>query len=214
MTRLILVRHGETTWNYDQRMQGQTDTDLSDFGRQQVLRLRERLAREEIAAAYSSDLRRCWDTATGALAGRDVPLSPMESLREVHLGDWQGHTYAELMETMPDEVRRVRANRADEAPRGGETHRQLQTRVAGAIREIATRHPDDQVLVVSHGGALRALACWALLADVSAQNRIDVDNCAVSRIDLLGDEARLRRWNDVGHLDGLIHPATGIPGVE
>src|SRR5687768_670536 len=104
MTRLILVRHGETAWNHDLRLQGHTDTDLSDLGREQAARLAERLAREEIAAAYSSDLRRCVDTAAIALAGRGIRPTLMEGLREVHLGEWQGHTTAELRKLMPAEL--------------------------------------------------------------------------------------------------------------
>jgi broad specificity phosphatase PhoE len=213
-TRLILVRHGETGWNHDLRLQGQTDTELSDFGREQARRLAARLAREELAAAYSSDLRRCVDTTAIALAGRGITPTLVAGLREVNLGDWQGHTTAELRATMPAELERVWGNPVDEAPRGGETRRELQTRVVEAVASIAGRHPQGQVLVVSHGGALRALACWALLADLRAVRRLDLDNCGISRLDFEGGEPTLRRWNDVAHLDGLLDPRTRDARVE
>jgi probable phosphoglycerate mutase len=92
VTHLVLVRHGETAWNHDGRLQGQTDVPLSEFGRAQAARLRERLRDEPFAAAYSSDLSRCWETATTVVADRDVPLRPMVGLREVHLGAWQGRS--------------------------------------------------------------------------------------------------------------------------
>jgi broad specificity phosphatase PhoE len=214
MTRLILVRHGQTTWNHESRLQGQTDTELSDVGREQARRLAVRLAREEIAAAYSSDLRRCADTAAIALAGRGIAPTPVTGLREVHLGEWQGRTTAELRAAMPSELERVRGNPLDEAPRGGETRRQLQTRVVAAITSIVDRHRGHQVLVVSHGGALRALACWALLADLRAVQRLDLDNCGISRIDVEVGEPALRSWNDVAHLDGLLDPRTRDARVE
>jgi phosphoserine phosphatase len=213
-TRLICVRHGETAWNHDLRLQGQTDTDLSDFGREQAARLAERLAREEIAAAYSSDLRRCVHTAEIALAGRGIRPTLMQGLREVHLGEWQGHTTAELRQLMPAELERVWANPIDEAPRGGESRRELQSRVVAAIEAIVARHPDQQVLVVSHGGALRALACWVLIADLRAVRRIELDNCGLSRVDVEEGQPRLLRWNDVGHLEGLRDPRTADARVE
>ena len=214
MSRLILVRHGETAWNHDLRLQGQTDTELSDFGREQARRLAGRLAGEEIAAAYSSDLRRCAETAEIVLQGRGVRPTLLPALREVSLGDWEGHTVAELRERMPAELERVWANPLDEAPRGGESRRQLQQRMVEAISAIAGDHVDDTVLVVSHGGALRALACWALMADLRAVRRIELDNCSVSSLELAGGEPRLHGWNDIGHLAGLMDPRTGDPTVE
>jgi broad specificity phosphatase PhoE len=214
MTRLILIRHGETAWNHDLRLQGQTDTELSELGREQARRLAERLAREEIAAAYSSDLRRCVETAELALAGRGIAPALMPELREIHLGEWQGHTTAELRVLMSAELERVWANPTDEAPRGGETRRELQRRVVAAITAIAERHPDGQVLVVSHGGALRALACWVLISDLRAVRRLELDNCGLSRVDVERGQPKLLRWNDVGHLAGLLDPRTADARVE
>src|SRR5207244_2230511 len=104
VTRLLVVRHGETTWNHEWRLQGQTDVELSDFGRAQARRLADRLKHEPIVVAYSSDLKRCWETATIALSGRDVPLHPDRRLREVHLGEWQGQTADEVRARRPEEV--------------------------------------------------------------------------------------------------------------
>jgi broad specificity phosphatase PhoE len=209
MTELLLVRHGETTWNHDRRMQGQTDIPLSDFGRGQARRLADRLERERLVAAYASDLSRAWETATIALGGRDVPLNAEPRLREVHLGDWQGHTIAELQEIMPDELKRVWGDRVDAAPRGGESRRQLQDRMVAAIRSIAECHPTGRVLVVAHGGALRTLGSWVVAGDLRHNGRFEVDNCSISRIDIEGDEPTLRCWNDTSHLQGLIDPEAG-----
>jgi probable phosphoglycerate mutase len=214
MTHLVLVRHGETAWNHDRRLQGQIDVALSDFGRAQAARLRDRLRREPFAAAYSSDLSRCWETATTVLVGRDVPLRPMVGLREVHLGAWQGRSWDELRAVDPAAVAWVEADLANRAPPGGETRRELQARVVRAIEEIAAAHPDDQVLVVSHGGALRAFLCWVLDADLLASRRIELDNTGVCRVHLRGDSRMLVAWNDVSHLAGLVDPAAGGPRAE
>ena len=214
MARLILVRHGETAWNHAGRLQGQTDVELSDFGREQARRLGARLEREEITAAYSSDLARCAETSAIALAGRGLVAGLVPGLREVHLGEWQGRTTAELRAAMPAELERVWGNPVDEAPRGGESRRQLQERVVAAVVDIAARHSGEQVLVVSHGGALRALACWVLMADLRAVRRLELDNCGVSRLDFEDGRPRLRRGNEVGHLDGLVDARTRDPRVE
>lgn len=209
MTRLLLVRHGETTWNAEQRAQGQTDVPLSDVGRRQAERLRTRLAGEPIAAAYASDLSRAWETARIALAGRVVPLTPRAELREICLGEWQGLTVAEIRARWPARSERFWNADPDAAPAGGETRRELQVRVVGAIQAITARHPAEQVLVVSHGGALRALVCWALSAELSASGRFEVDNCGLSILELRPARTMLVRWNEVAHLDGLVHESVG-----
>ena len=214
MTRLLLVRHGETTWNHEGRLQGQTDVELSDFGREQARRLGARLAGEPLQAAYASDLKRCWETATIALAGRGLALQPDPGLREVHLGSWQGRTWPELRAQLPEETAWVEADLVNRAPPGGESRLQLQQRIVGAVEAIAARHPDGLVLVVSHGGALRAFLCWVMLADLRASRRIEADNCGLGVVDLGPSGPRLVTWNDTEHLKGLLDPSTGSPRVE
>ena len=209
MTRLLLVRHGETEWNAAHRWQGHTDTPLSQLGRRQAELLRERLAREPLVAAYASDLSRAWDTATTALAGRDVPLTPRPALREIYLGDWQGLTTPEIEQRWPGQLARYFNADADARPGGGETRQEMQARIAGAVQEIAAAHPEGQVLIVSHGGALRGLACWALDAPTSSSGRFEVDNCALSILELRPDRPLLVRWNDTSHLAGLASEAVG-----
>jgi broad specificity phosphatase PhoE len=210
LTRLLLVRHGETDWNAAQRWQGHTDTPLSVLGRRQAELLRERLARESIAAAYASDLSRAWDTATIALTGRDVPLVARPGLREIHLGEWQGLTTPEIELRWPGQLARYfAAADANARPPGGESRQEMQARVAGAILEIVAAHPEGQVLIVSHGGALRGVACWAIEAPTRSSNRFEVDNCAVSILEVRPSRPLLVRWNDTSHLAGLASEVVG-----
>lgn len=210
MTRFLFVRHGETAWNHEGRLQGQTDVPLGDFGREQARRLARRLADEPLDAAYASDLARCWETATIALAGREIAVVAEPRLREVNLGQWQGHTWAELGAAEAAEVAWVRADPVNRAPRGGETRFALQARAVAAVTAIAGRHPDGLVLVVTHGGTLCALLCWALLADLLAVQRIQMDNCGLTVVDVTGGIPRLVSWNDTVHLAGLIEPRSGM----
>lgn len=140
MTRLLLVRHGETDWNADGRLQGQTDRPLSDFGRQQARRLADELAAEDFEAIYSSDLARARETAeiVGARVGLPVMLDP--DLREKDWGTWEGLTAVER----------------DRVEFAGESTEAHQERILRALQRISERHPGDgSVLVVTHGGSMR-----------------------------------------------------------
>lgn len=140
MTRLLLVRHGETDWNADGRLQGQTDRPLSDFGRQQARRLADELAAEDFEAIYSSDLARARETAeiVGARVGLPVMLDP--DLREKDWGTWEGLTAVER----------------DRVEFAGESTEAHQERILRALQRISERHPGDRsVLVVTHGGSMR-----------------------------------------------------------
>jgi broad specificity phosphatase PhoE len=210
----LIARHGQTAWNHEGRLQGQTDVELSAFGREQARRLGDRLAAEQIDAAYASDLGRCWETATIALNGRDVELAPDPGLREVNLGAWQGLRWDQLRAERPDEVAWVDQDVGNHAPPGGETRAELQARVVASLTAIAARHADQRVFVVSHGGALRAYLCWLLLADLRATRRIELDNCGLIVVELHGERTLLVTWNDVSHLHGLVDPAAAHPAVE
>jgi 2,3-bisphosphoglycerate-dependent phosphoglycerate mutase len=152
-TTLILARHGETDWNRDGRFQGHADPPLNATGRAQARRLAEVLADEAIDAIYSSDLRRAHETAeiVAARHGLGVVVDP--DLRERDVGEWSGLTMPEIEERYPDELRRFR----EEGTSVGESREALAQRVVAAVRRIADAHPAGQILVVTHGGALRTL---------------------------------------------------------
>lgn len=146
MTTLLLVRHGETDWNADGRLQGQTDRPLNDFGRHQARELAEELADEQLDAVYASDLSRARETAEilGEQLGLAAVLDP--DLREKDWGTWEGLTSVER-----DRVEFV-----------GESTQEHAERMLRALRRIAERHPGGRVLVVTHGGSLRRVQAEAL----------------------------------------------------
>jgi broad specificity phosphatase PhoE len=146
VTTLLLVRHGETDWNADGRLQGQTDRPLSDFGRRQARQLAEDLAAEELTAIYASDLARARETAeiVGARVGLRVVLDA--GLREKDWGNWEGLTAVER-----DRVEFV-----------GESTEAHSARMLRALRQMSERHPAGQVLVVTHGGSIRRVQSAAL----------------------------------------------------
>lgn len=153
-TRILLARHGETDWNRIGRWQGHADPPLNETGRRQAAVLAEQLRGDSVAAVYSSDLRRASETAH-IVAGR-LGLSVVEdpALREIDVGSWSGLTRAQVAARFPEGFARWQAG---EIGHDGETREELTERVVAAVERIGGTHEGATVLVVTHGGAIRAL---------------------------------------------------------
>src|SRR5690349_16617745 len=157
-TRLIAVRHGETAWNVDSRIQGQLDIGLNDTGRWQARRVGEALAGEKITAVYSSDLGRAHQTAASIAEKAGIPVVADEGLRERSFGMFEGKTFDEIHETWPDHAHNWRKRIPEwQPPEGGESLLELRARVTKTMQALAARHPGEQIVVVAHGGVLDAL---------------------------------------------------------
>jgi broad specificity phosphatase PhoE len=184
VTTLILVRHGETDWNRDGRWQGQADAPLNKRGREQAMALADELAGEEVAAVYASDLSRARETAEilAARLGRPVDVDPR--LREVHIGGWSGLTTDEIEARFPDDVLHWYEGDPSHSFDGGETYAAMGARVVAALEEIAARHPSDRVLVVLHGGPIRALLAHAsgITYEEQRHRRAHLENCGFVRV--------------------------------
>lgn len=156
-TELILIRHGETAWNRERRMQGQTDTPLSDIGRAQAQAVGQRMARQHFAALYSSDLARAWDTAAeiAKVTGHAIVREPR--LRERTFGVFEGLSYEEMTTRYPAEHARFSARDPDYAVPGGESPRQFFERSLDCLEQIAAAHPGETVVAVTHGMVLDTL---------------------------------------------------------
>ena len=153
-TRLLLARHGETDWNRVGRWQGHADPPLNETGRRQAAGLADRLAGDGIAAVYSSDLARARETARTVAHRLRLGVVEDPALREIDVGSWSGLTRAHVAERFPEGYARWLEG---EIGHDGETREQLAGRVVGAARTIAGRHAGETVLVVTHGGVIRAL---------------------------------------------------------
>ena len=150
-TTILLARHGETDWNRDGVFQGHADPPLNEAGREQARELARRLRAVHIDAVYSSDLRRAYQTAEIVAAAKGLSVVAEPGLREVDVGSWSGLTRAEIAERFPGVPRH-----------DGETEEAHRERVVAAVTRIARAHAGESVLVVSHGGSLRALRRHAL----------------------------------------------------
>ena len=203
MGRLLLVRHGETAWNAEGRLQGSEDICLSEKGRRQARLVGARLADTSLDVAYSSDQSRARETAQHILEGRDVVLNPIPELRERSHGVFEGLTVRERKDRYPEMFAASLVKDLDFAPDGGETFRGTNRRMAGWAHGFLQDHLKKTVLVVGHGGSLRgAIIAWMGFPDESTW-RFLLANCGLSIIDTYADNAVLRLFNDISHLGGF-----------
>jgi len=155
MTRLILIRHGETVLGAQDRYAGHSDTPLTPRGRRQIVRLRRTLARLRPVRIYCSDLPRCRETAALLFPGRTVAVT--RRLREIDFGRWEGRRRAEIRRTEGEVYRRWLEDPSRGRPPGGESVPELRRRVRRFASDLARRHPRGTVVLVTHGGVIRAL---------------------------------------------------------
>ena len=156
-TRLLLIRHGQSTWNAARRWQGHSDVPLSDLGRDQARRAARALAAETIDALYASDLVRALETAQ--IVGEPHGLEPARDprLRELDVGAWCGLTRDEITARWPEALLAFDRGDPDARPTGGETRAELAHRVQAALEDLAARHAGATLAIVSHGGVLAAI---------------------------------------------------------
>jgi broad specificity phosphatase PhoE len=154
VTTILLARHGETDWNRENRFQGHADPPLNDTGRAQAAELAAALANEPLAAVYASPLRRAFETAQVVGAPHGLEPAPVDALREVDVGSWQGLTRPEIEERFPEQFARWLDYR--QGWEDGESYEEMGRRVLAALLELAAAHEGERILVVSHGGPVRA----------------------------------------------------------
>ena len=200
-TRIIAIRHGETTWNVDTRIQGQLDIPLSANGRWQAERLGQALAKESLQAIYASDLARAWETAQYVARSTGVALTKEVGLHERGFGDFEGKTFAEIAELLPEQSMRWRKRDPLFAPAGGESLTDLTSRVLTAVNRLAAAHPGEQIALVAHGGVMDVLYRAATHLDIQAPRTWTLGNTAINRLLWTPEGLSLVGWADTQHLD-------------
>jgi probable phosphoglycerate mutase len=197
---VIALRHGETAWNVDQRIQGHLDVPLNDTGRWQAQRLAQALADEAIAAVYASDLQRAFDTARALAESTSAPLAAERALRERAFGRFEGVRFTEIEARWPEEAARWRRREPGFAPGGGETLEAFHARCVGAAAALASRHPGQTIALVAHGGVLDCLYRAAVGVALDAPRSWHLGNAAINRLLWHGEGFTLVGWNDDRHL--------------
>lgn len=199
-TTLILIRHGETFWNREGRIQGHLDSALTPEGIAQAEACARRLAAEDIDHVIASDLGRVKRTAEilDGASGRDIVWEPR--LRERAFGVGEGKTYAELDALYPELFSRLRNTDPDFALERGESRNQFHTRITGVLAEIASRHVGRRVLVVTHGGVLGVVYRWLNGLPVASPHTVEIPNVGYNRVSIEDGRWTLEAWADTAHL--------------
>jgi len=206
MTELWFIRHGETLWNRERRLQGWQDIALNDIGRQQAQALADRLVQAAMhapfAALYSSPLARALETARPAAQGLGLTIQFDPGLRERCFGVLEGIPLHEISQRAPEAAAVWRRRNPDEPLQGGESLGQFQARIVAAALAIARHHPGERVLVITHGGALDIIWRTAKYVDLSAPDRPPLPNTGINRIGIDADgQWHMLEWADVAHVE-------------
>jgi len=200
-TRIIAIRHGETAWNVDTRIQGHLDIPLSANGRWQAERLASALKDASISAIYASDLTRAWETAQYIGQAQGLQVIKEIGLRERDFGDFEGKTFAEIEVLLPEQSMRWRKRDPDFYPTGGESLVALRGRVLEAAERLAAQHPGEQIALVGHGGVMDVLYRAATRLDIQAPRTWALGNTAINRLLWTPEGFTLVGWADTLHLD-------------
>lgn len=198
---IVVVRHGETSYNASKIVQGHIDSELNEAGRRQAHAVAARLSKEpKFAAIYSSDLKRASETAKIIASTCNLPEVELDpALRERHLGDIQGLTLHDAAKLKPIAYKTFMSKRRDqEIPGGGESFNQLHERCTSSLQRIARKHIGERVIAVTHGGALRELFRRACPRE-SPDGKIQNTSVNVFRISEQ-NKWEIKTWGDVSHL--------------
>ena len=210
-TRVYLVRHGSTELSAEDRFAGAVDVLLSNGGRDQARLLGPRLAREPITAAFVSPMHRTMETARLIVAPHGVSVRPIDGLREIAHGRWEGKTRDEVEREFPQEYARYEHDPFSFAPVDGESGLQVTARALPALLKIVEENCDNRIVIVSHKATIRLLLSSLLGFDPRKyRDRLDQAPCALNILDFKSVEnARLTLFNDTSHYVGTVPDMPG-----
>src|SRR4051812_25665287 len=201
MSQLILIRHGETQWNRERRMQGHSDSPLSETGLKQARLLAQRLQELEFTTLYCSDSGRAHHTArtVAQLTGHELIVEPR--LRERHFGVFEGLTAIEIQTQHAEAYLRFKSRDPDYAVPGGESAAAFKERALACLAEIAARHPDETVVIVTHGLVCDIAYRAAKRIELMARRDFELVNAGLNHFRYEDGQWHVDHWGDAAHLD-------------
>ena len=201
MARICFIRHGETDWNVELRMQGHIDRPLNANGFAQAEALGRCFRPEEAVAIYSSDLLRARQTAAPVARVLGLDVRHEAALRERNFGRCEGMTLGEIAQAFAAEAEALRAGDPEHVPLGGESRRQHQERVLVCVDVLAQRHAGQSIVVVTHGGVLDVVCRRARGLPLTAPRDYPIPNTGINRISIENGVWKIESWADTTHLD-------------
>jgi len=200
MAKILLIRHGETDWNRERRLQGHLDIGLNETGLQQAKLLGRVLAKEKIDVAYSSDLSRALATTHAIIAHHDIPVYLDRSIRERCYGEIEGMTFSEIEANRPENFAAWQTRNPHFKPQNGESIQEFYERVLGGATRIAKSHIGQTIVMVAHGGVLDCMYRAATDMPIHELRKVEMLNTSVNRLQFDGERFILESWGDVSHL--------------
>ena len=200
MLKLFLIRHGETEWNTDFRLQGISDIPLNSYGKEQAQALGRALSKRKITHIYSSDLARAWDTAQIIRTYQNVPIYREPRLREISFGLWEGLKDNQIRQQYPKMLKNWHDDPSTITPPHGETVEKVATRVQSFFNELKNSHSQGCIAIVSHGTPLRVMLCNFFGLSYKSLWSFKFDNASFTEIHVFSKKASLVRFNDTCHI--------------
>lgn len=203
MTKIYLIRHGQSEWNKETRIQGQKNTKLTDYGKEQAIKLGKRLINENIHIIYSSDLERAYNT--GKLISNSIhkQLIPSKSLREMNFGLWEGLTINEIKDSFDEDYTKWRKDPHTLRINGAESLFELKERSMGFVNQIINMNQGKNIAIVSHSATLKTIILGLLGLDLSYYKNFTLSNVSLSIIECRDYNNVLTLLNDTSHLKEL-----------
>jgi alpha-ribazole phosphatase len=203
LTKVIFIRHGQTSWNKEKKYQGHSDISLNETGFRQAELVGKRLAKEKVNAIYSSDLLRACQTAELIAQYHALPVIRKQDLREINFGEWEGLTYQEIMNSWPEILTTMYSQPSKTCPPQGENFDRVRQRVSRALQQCIVKHQNETIVIVSHGGTMRVILCAALGIDLDKMWFIRQDSTAINIIQYFDHQVVVSLVNDICHIKGL-----------
>ena len=203
-TRILAIRHGQTVWNADSRIQGHTDIALDTVGEWQAQRLALALGDEELQAIYSSDLTRARQTAAPLAARKGLQPRVDPGLRERGFGEFEGLSFKQIEQRWPEQAEAWRRRDPDFGARGGEVLRDFRDRVVAAVTRLAQAHRGQSIALVTHGGVLDLLYREATRVALDAPRTWQLSNAGINRLLSSAEGLFLVGWDDRAHLQASV----------
>ena len=205
-TRILAIRHGQTAWNADSRIQGHTDIELDELGLWQAERVAQALGDDELHAVYSSDLKRAQQTAAPLAARKGLSMRLEPGLRERGFGEFEGLSFVQIEQRWPEQAVAWRRREPGFGARGGEVLRDFRERVVAAVERLALAHRGQCIALVTHGGVLDLLYREATRVALDAPRSWQLANASINRLLHSDEGVVLVGWGDVGHLESAATP--------
>ncbi|ABR49742.1 Phosphoglycerate mutase [Alkaliphilus metalliredigens QYMF] len=200
MTRIYLIRHGETQDNYEKKLCGWIDGPLNQLGKIQAAGCGEALRNIKMHVIYTSPLKRAYETAEAIRGERQEEVIVVEELKELHFGDLEGWTMKAVQETHPDIYNGIRTDSVNFQFPNGESMKQMHERATKKIEELIEKHPNENIVIVAHSGVLRSVIAHLITGKIDHHWSFKVDHCSISIVEKVGDMYVLNKLNQDRHL--------------